>query len=274
MKPFEDKVLGTLLGVAIGDALGATLEFLPYEAAQVATAENIVGGGHFKWRAGQPTDDTDQTLIVARAVANSRVKTMRDDIEDGLIKWLKKGPRDVGCTTFQALTRRMKNQHARTRGSLANGSLMRAAPLGFLPLNETNWKLARSVSAITHTSMTACILCADYAEDINYLTRGGMDWAYTAGDPRDWYDGGGHVQDSFDIAQWALAEAMDRRGDAERALRNVVRLGGDADTNGAIAGGLLGARFGASCWPERWVSQLETAGEIFDLAAKISSRWG
>jgi ADP-ribosyl-[dinitrogen reductase] hydrolase len=275
MNRFEDKVLGTLLGVAIGDALGATLEFLPYRKAQTHSAREIVGGGFFDWRPGQPTDDTDQTLIVARAVAYSDVKYIVRDVERGLIEWLRGEPPDVGSTTRRALERKITGaRKADTRSSLANGSLMRTAPLGFLPWNDDTWKLARNVSAITHTSLVCCNTCADYVCDIAYYV-----WPFNAdevspGDPRDWYDGGGHVQDSYDIARWAVQEAIERHDDVEMALRNVVRLGGDADTNGAIAGGLLGARYGAAYWPERWVSKLETAGEIFDLAAVIASRWG
>jgi len=270
MKQRHDRILGTLLGVAIGDALGATYEFTPAHDAQYATGD-IVGGGYFHWRPGQPTDDTDQTLIVAKAVAIHRgVDAIVGTTTLGLIDWWQKGPKDVGATTSYALRQRAASHKVNTFRSKANGSLMRTAPIGFLPTSIRN-DAARRVSRITHTSPDCVNDCIDYSNLIAYYAAGGEAIIPSPDDPREWYDGGGHVRDSYDIALWALNSA-EYVGAAD-ALLEVVRLGGDTDTNAAIAGGLLGARNGTDAWPGRWIDRLETAGEIFDLAEEINKQW-
>jgi ADP-ribosylglycohydrolase len=128
---------------------------------------------------------------------------------------------------------------------------------------------ARRVCTITHTSEEVVSDCVDYTKLIAWYMEGNT-WAPEGPDPREWYDGGGHVRDSYDIALWAAHRAKDVG--PEEALVDVVRLGGDADTNAAIAGGLLGAVYGA-VWPSRWIDRLEAAGEIFDLASAINEQW-
>jgi ADP-ribosyl-[dinitrogen reductase] hydrolase len=274
-----DRILGSLLGVACGDALGATWEFKPMKAAAKAPCVYLEGGGPFDWRPGQPTDDTDQTLIVAHAIVEA---TSPDDIvgdvTSGLVKWHDSWPKDEGNTTRLALEQLSVGKRPpftrAGRSSEANGSLMRSAPVGFVQGEHQRRQLAVDISSITHGSQLCIDLCSQYADAIAYLVADGKyDWKeFHTESPHRWYDGGGWAQDSWDIAWWALDHAH-RYEDPVGALCDVVRLGGDADTNAAIAGGLLGAAYGASIWPKEWLSVLETRDEIMLLAAGLHRVW-
>lgn len=269
-----DRILGSLMGVAVGDALGATYEFMPMKKAAKAPCVHILGGGPFDWRPGQPTDDTDQALIVAVAVADSHVDDIPGDVANGLVDWYESCPPDIGATTLRALSRladgRRELFYPGTRKSESNGSLMRTAPLGYIDLPIG---IVERVCRITHSARRCVDLCLEYVEWINHFVHGGQVrptvWP-KENDPRYWYEGGGWVQDSYDIAMWALAEST-QSGDPVGALCNVVRLGGDADTNGAIAGGLLGAAYG-NVWPKEWLDVLETRDEIHQLVDRITTR--
>ena len=103
----HDRILGGLLGVAVGDALGATVEFMPAEAIAERYGPHIeiVGGGAFDWRAGQGTDDTDLTACVLRGYlyaahpGQSRTSLL-GRIADNMLDWLyESNPRDIGNTT-------------------------------------------------------------------------------------------------------------------------------------------------------------------------------
>ena len=96
-----DRLQGGLLGVAVGDALGATLEFAPPQPADALHTE-ISGGGVFGWIPGAPTDDTDLTMAVAEAYAAG---FSLEGVADRFLAWYQAGPKDVGGTTAAALRR-------------------------------------------------------------------------------------------------------------------------------------------------------------------------
>ena len=97
-----DAITGGLLGVAAGDALGATVEFMTPEEIEEEYGfhREIIGGSDFKWRPGQGTDDTDLTWAVIRGyVETDGVKSLHS-IAQAFLDWLSTEPRDVGGTTW------------------------------------------------------------------------------------------------------------------------------------------------------------------------------
>lgn len=277
MSTIEDRIRGCLYGALIGDALGATWEFR--DARDVPKGRlDIVGGGPFHWQPGVPTDDGDQTLIVARVCAalaftpdpGVALRLVPDVIQQDLVTWYEAGPPDIGNTTAIALMRRRGGLPAGTDDSRSNGAMMRAAPIGcLLPTgHELAW-LAKAVAGITHSNVEAQEWVATYTEGISMAVEWGTD--YQPGEDRRRLRTFAHrykkgkVPIGADyaaawLALWALQQAR-HRGPVE-ALDGVIRLGGDTDTTGCIAGALLGATYGMDAWPNRWVNGLATDSRV------------
>jgi ADP-ribosylglycohydrolase len=207
-------------------------------------------------------------------------------------------PVDVGGATRTALSTYARTGDPRTSGAgpgqAGNGSLMRAAPTGVL-VDDRERRIADAlaISAITHDDPRCTVSCAAYVEMVAALVTGvdarqAVDLGLAVADElgsspvRDAIafgaamslrrsastgatglagDGGGFVLESLSIA---VAAVIDDRS-LEDVLVDVVTLGHDADTNGAIAGGLLGARDGAAAIPQRWLSVLQLADELASL---------
>jgi ADP-ribosylglycohydrolase len=297
-----DRSVAALLGVHAGDSLGATLEFMDRDQVQRMFPDGhreIIGGGAFGWEAGAPTDDTDLTLAVAEAYR------LGDDTEgvvaaaaDLMLAWLDGGPKDVGSTTASSLQRYRRERDPWTCGltdedTQGNGSLMRTMPVA-LARGDAGLRRAEAmaISAITHAHPACTIACVAYCDLVSALIEG--EDAATAvdevlsrladgdapgeravadailygiqlreeGDGAEWPAGRGWVLDSLTLAVWAVL------GDEsfEDDLVQVVMLGGDADTNGAIAGGLLGAKHGTAAIPRRWLDALGARHELLELA--------
>ncbi|MGZ8299263.1 MAG: ADP-ribosyl-[dinitrogen reductase] hydrolase [Rhodoplanes sp.] len=129
----HDRALGAFLGFAIGDALGATVEFMTKGeiAARYGVHDRVIGGGWLKLAPGKVTDDTEMTLALGRSLIRCRGLDLRDLCEE-FAAWLKKGPIDVGNTCRRGIRRYL------TEGSMAgpffegdagNGAAMRILPL-------------------------------------------------------------------------------------------------------------------------------------------------
>lgn len=290
-----DRIAGALLGVACGDALGATREFAGPNSG--APHRDIVGGGPFGWRPGQPTDDTDQTWIVVRAyLALDPSVPVAERVARELIEWFHGGPQDIGTTTRRALARLAQGvpwQEAGPRDALSagNGSLMRCIPTGLVRARlGDRHRESREISSITHAEPRAIDACVAYNDIVNALIEGVTPEAAVAealepelhrevrralqdaaaaaemGAPLP-FDPGGFVLTSLQIAAWALLTPRP----AEELLIAIADAGGDADTNCAIAGGLLGARDGLSAWPQRWVDQLESGPQFLVASPRLAA---
>ncbi len=301
----EDRALGALLGVHVGDCLGATLEFSDWASIRHQYPHgltDIVGGGPFGWPAGHATDDTDLTRAVVLAYTRPMTGDLVRDAANYMLDWfegswpgrvLGSRPDDVGGATAVAL-----RTYGRTCdpyscgagvGQAGNGSLMRAIPTAVFTRNaERRVAESISISAITHDDPRCTIACAAYNEVAAALIEGrtvaeavdaGIDTAARAGRNSvanalrmgasltlsvaaetgvTHVPGAGYVLDSLSLAVSAL---QDQRG-FEAALIDIVRLGYDTDTNGAIAGGLLGALHGADAIPPRWLAPLQFREEF------------
>jgi len=298
----HDRILGGLLGVACGDALGATTEFMTPATVQrrYGVHRDIVGGGTLKWRPGQPTDDTDQTLAVAQAYVAADGYSLHA-VAARLHAWYRGNPPDVGGLTSLALkdlseyhepqeSGRVALDQSGKRGGAGNGSLMRALPTALVGSSRRDRLTeAREISVITHADRRCVTACQAYVELASLLLVGtpvteALRQVSRLGRRRTWptavrnalyvdptlpawrLSTGGYVVDSLRCAVWALQQHTS----PEDTLIALVNQGGDADTTGAIAGGLLGVLHGADAWPSRWTERLEARREAVHLAAKLA----
>lgn len=276
MRLSMDVARGALYGVAVADALGATLEFM--SAAEIArrygTLRDIVGGGWLALRPGQVTDDTEMTLAVAEGIAEQPDAPV-EAVGRRFIEWLDTQPRDVGRTCAVALN------YARRRGwadaarfahddlggrSAGNGSLMRSAYPGLWYADRAQaLRVAVELSRMTHYDPLASEACKLYTAAIWDMARGGVParqalkaafggtryQAALAGQAR--LAPTGFVVDTLNCALDAVACTSS----LEDAIVRAVNLGGDADTVGAVAGGLAGAIYGYDSIPTRWREALD-----------------
>lgn len=298
----RDRALGAFIGLAVGDALGTTLEFETRDAKP--PVNDMVGGGPFSLKAGEWTDDTAMALCLADSLVACDGLDERDLMER-FCRWYELGENsctgscfDIGITTRKALEsfRRTDNPVAgpvdpRTAG---NGSIMRLAPvaLRFWNNNDRLKDAARRQSYTTHgaeESVDGCdalamvlasfiggkpvsdVLSASYGPFCPRV-QAIMDGSWR-GKERGDIRSSGYVIDSLESAFWCLSETTTFRD----AVLLAVNLGDDADTVGAITGQLAGAAYGVSSVPEEWFARLAwnarlatTAERLFE--ASISKR--
>ena len=262
---------GCLLGQLAGDALGSLVEFQsPAGIARKypAGVRDLADGGTWDTLAGQPTDDSEMALTLARVLVRDRGFDAAR-VRDAYRAWMASGPFDMGGTTAAGL--RGSPRH----DSAANGSLMRVSPLaiwGHRLSDDQLAALARDESAITHPNDRCRDACAAYCVAIAHGLRGAdapamhaaaLAWAERAGAeafvvralrdavnaaPDDLVTNMGHVVLALQNAFYELLNAHD----LEAGVVATVARGGDTDTNAAIAGALLGARYGREGVPLRW----------------------
>ena len=283
-----DRAEGVLLGTAAGDALGAGYEF-GYPTADQEIA--MIGGGPFDWAPGEWTDDTSMALCVADALAagSDALATgsvgALNAVATNFVTWYDTRPPDIGNQTRSVLSHRDSSADAMTRRAAGlsgrtggNGSLMRTAPVALAFLHDERGLVdaATSISALTHSDPQAGEACALWSVAIRhavlYGTYDGLRLALSAdpalshtwsplldaaeaGTPAD-FANNGWVVHALQTAWWAIATTEEDDRQLPRALEKCVRAGGDTDTTAAIAGGLLGARWGRSAIPPEWIDVL------------------
>ncbi len=189
----NDAALGCLLGALVGDAAGATLEFLDYDlsATDVDRAMTMPGGGDLQVARGQITDDGELTLCLAQALSSS-VTFSLETVAKSYAKWVESCPFDMGFTTscslgcysqrkWQAIFQQQGYAGVMSRaaselclGSKANGSLMRITPLGIWGYSLADEELADCAmqdSRLSHPNLSCCYGVACYVIAIASLLR-------------------------------------------------------------------------------------------------------
>ena len=272
-----DRALGAYLGLALGDALGATVEFMtPREIAlQHGVHRRICGGGWLKLKPGEVTDDTTMALALGEGLLQgARVGRPLDTalIADAFVAWWRGRPVDCGNTCRRGIQRYLRD------GSLAgplsdgdggNGALMRMLPAALATVgdDEAFARVALAQAHITHHHplSDAAVL------GIGHLLRAllaGQDMAQLQPRIAAWvqaqpafrylpYPGraSGYVVDTVQT----VLHGFTQHDDFEAAVVATVNLGDDADTTGALVGMLAGARCGAHALPRDWLSRLQPA---------------
>lgn len=292
---------GCLLGQLAGDALGGLVEF---QAAADIRERYPTGlrlledGGHWSTLAGQPTDDSELALLLARSI-------LRADGYDAEAAaraygwWFESHPFDIGNTTYTAVSAAAaalragqpaapSARAATQQDSQANGAMMRASPLGILGAGAPEgaagaW--AEQDAGLTHPNPVCLHANRVYAESIAYAIRTGASpedvhrfaiQVAERGSPASVIDAlvravsrppesysrqMGWVLIALQNAFWQLLHAQS----LEHGIVSTVMSGGDTDTNGAIAGALLGAVHGRGALPLQWLDRLMTCRPIHEL---------
>ncbi len=299
----RDRFRGCLLGLAVGDALGTTLEFK--DPGSFEPIDDIVGGGPFGLMPGQWTDDTSMALCLATSLVECGGFDATDQMQR-YVRWWREGYLsctgdcfDIGITVSGALSRFVQHGEPYAGStdpmSAGNGSLMRLAPVPMYYAGDAAEaiSMAADSSRVTHQAREAVDACRYFAgllvgalQGVNkqtLLTPGYCpverfweraplaekiafvaDGSFKDREPPH-IKGTGYVVDALEAALWAF-----RRSDGfrEGALL-AVNLGGDADTTGAIYGQIAGAHYGAEAIPATWRAKLAMADEITSLSDRL-----
>ena len=267
-----ERARGAYLGLAIGDALGSTVEFLTAGEirAQYGVHKHLMGGGWLKLKPGQVTDDTQMALAMGEAIIERGGWDLKA-IADRWILWLKSKPVDVGNTCRRGLVRYLRDGSLEAKyheADAGNGACMRNLPVVLLTVyDETSlasYTLAQSHVTHNHPLSDAATLAS--ARMTAALLRGdGLTGARRIADDLI----GAHRCFRFepypkrssayivDTVQ-TVFHGLFSSASFEDCLVKIVNLGGDADTTGAIAGMLAGAAYGESAIPQRWLRRLDT----------------
>jgi ADP-ribosyl-[dinitrogen reductase] hydrolase len=287
-----ERARGVLLGLAVGDALGAAVEWLhpvQIRARYGGALRDMVGSA--TWQRGEWTDDTAMALELATSLAEKGVYD-EDDVFSRYVMWARSGPKDIGSTISAALMRARTVSEARAAAaefhrrsggkSAGNGSLMRTAPIAVRYRTDPGAveRVSRLESSLTHHDPLAGDACTWLNLTLAALICGRRL-------PHSTSTVGRAAQDALTASPELLAaEAQEQMGyvltalrigfaaafgqaDFEAAVVFAVNLGGDADTNGAVAGALAGGRFGAGAIPERWIEPLLARERIGGLANRL-----
>lgn len=175
----QSRALGAYLGLAVGDALGATVEFLTVGEIrqQYGQLRDIVGGGWLKLKAGQVTDDTQMSLALGNAIVQSAGWDL-STIADHWLAWLKSKPIDVGNTCRRGITRYQRDGSLSTPyadGDAGNGALMRNLPTVLFAFRDPDllerYAIEQAHLTHNHPFSDAATLC--FARMLGELLRSG-----------------------------------------------------------------------------------------------------
>jgi ADP-ribosyl-[dinitrogen reductase] hydrolase len=267
----RDRALASYLGFAVGDALGATTEFMrPGEIqAKFHVHKEIIGGGWLHLKPGQVTDDTQLCLALGEALLEAGGMDERV-VADRFVRWMSSKPADIGHTIRQALSRYKLFgccQADYSDYANSNGALMRNLPVIIATLHTpellTDWSTRQGL--ITHNNreaedgmlmvsqLTQQVMLHSQATPLKSLTS-----QWIAQFPRFDYTHykrsvDGYIVDTLKTVLFFFFNTPD----FESCLIGVVNAGGDADTNGALAGMLAAPFYGLDSIPQRWLKKMD-----------------
>ncbi len=268
-----ERVTGAYLGLAVGDALGATTEFLtPNEIRhKYGVHQNITGGGWLHLKPGQVTDDTEMSLALGQSIIINQGMVV-EAVAQAYSDWMRTKPVDIGNTVRRGIV------HFRRTGEVCveeneydagNGACMRSLPIAILHCHSISQVMnrdSRLQSHITHNNpiadagtetllkMLAASFQGETKNDLlqyaNHLVEQYPTYRY---DKRLVENPSGWIIETLQV----VFQAFFKHNNVEDILIDVVNRGGDADTTGAIAGMLAGALYGKKSFPERWLNALD-----------------
>jgi ADP-ribosyl-[dinitrogen reductase] hydrolase len=273
----QDKAIGMFMGLFIGDALGAPLEFMrPYEMTHTLT--EMEGGGMHDTAEGEWTDDGAMACCIADAYISSK-RFDPEAIAINFKMWKKTGHFgtrdyvfDIGRTCSEAIHRMdVTNPYAGSCSYSAsgNGSIMRLAPIVLANHNNMPNAVAQSiaVSLMTHGN----------ADTVHYIT--GFVAELMSGKAEDNFDYLKHYRDPYATGTimytYNMAwECVRETSTFEKALVMAVNMGYDTDTVGAVTGMLAGRKYGLKGIPNRWLEKLMKKDELIDMAETLYALGG
>jgi ADP-ribosyl-[dinitrogen reductase] hydrolase len=270
----QSRAVAAYLGMAVGDALGATVEFMnPREiAAQYGTHERIRGGGWLGLKSGQVTDDTTMALALGESIL-SKGEIDAYAVAQAFDAWMRAKPVDIGNTVRRGLIhfrQTSKPEVPVNEHDAGNGAAMRVLPVALATLgqSETAVRAACRIQAhVTHNNplsdaATECLALmvqdllqgADRNEVLHARVEPLIEQypEFRYGPRRRVYPSGYVAETLQAVFQAFFASSCYRD-----CLVDVVNRGGDADTTGAIAGMLAGAHYGLESLPRKWQDALE-----------------
>ena len=300
----RDRVRGALIGLAVGDAVGTTVEFKA--PGTFPSVTDMVGGGPFGLRPGEWTDDTSMALCLAESLIECRGFNARDQMER-YVKWCKTGYLsstgkffDIGRTTREVLARFLETgdpfSGSTSPNAAGNGSLMRLAPVAMFYVDRPEEGIAAcgESSRTTHGAREAIDACRYFGGLLigamngvskvellspMYSPVSGL-WereplapkiaevasgSFARRSPPE-IAGTGYVVKSLEAALWAFATTANYRDGCLAA----VNLGDDADTTAAVYGQIAGACYGEQGVPMDWRNKLAMGGLILGFARSLT----
>jgi ADP-ribosyl-[dinitrogen reductase] hydrolase len=297
-----DRFRGALLGLAVGDALGTTLEFA---ARDSATVVDMVGGGPFHLKAGGWTDDTSMACCLAYSLLKSNGFNAHHVMEC-FSYWYRFGAFsptgecfDIGTTTRLAIDQFLATGDpyagSADPSTAGNGSIMRLAPVVLYYLRDFDQmvQVAEASSRLTHAAAEAVDACryfacllwgalsgvskeelldADYEPVRSLLSMRPLApsieriarGSYKR-KSRNEIKSTGYVVDTLEAALWAFF----RNDDFKAGALEAVNLAGDADTVGAVYGQLSGAFYGETAMPIKWVINVSSSHGFYHFAQDL-----
>lgn len=269
----SDRARAAFIGMAVGDALGATVEFMTASeiASKYGIFKDIVGGGWLRLKPGQVTDDTEMALCIGRAIVKNQGWSV-EAVAENFAAWLKSRPVDCGDTCRKGI--RAYLLHGRLESppnewDAGNGAAMRILPavLFSFPDEELLKKYVIEQAHITHNNPVSDAACLCLGQMLHAALSGVEKTrlrrqadGLVARFPTFVFEpyrglATGYVVDTMQtVFHWFF-----RGRNFEECLVGTVNQGADADTTGAICGMLAGAYYGMDAIPKRWVKKLDRA---------------
>lgn len=286
-REISNRATAAFIGMAVGDALGATVEFMtaPEIAAKYGTFKDIIGGGWLRLKPGQVTDDTEMALCIARAIVESQGWSL-EAIARNFAAWLKSRPVDCGDTCRKGIRSYMLNgtmEMPPNEWDAGNGAAMRMLPAAIfsLPDGELLKKYAVEQAHVTHNNPLSDAACICLGEMLHLAICGAsrnrlrrQADGLVARFPTfnfEPYRGlaTGYVVDTFQtVFHWFF-----KGKSFEECVVGTVNQGADADTTGAICGMLAGAYYGMEGIPQRWLKKMDknVIAEINTLTGRLTA---
>ncbi len=291
-----ERIRGCLLGLAVGDAVGTSVEFRPRGTFSPVT--DMIGGGPFELNPGEWSDDTSMALCLAASLTEKQGFDAADQM-DRYCAWYEEGYFsstgicfDIGGTTAAALHRYRRSgdpfSGSTDPRSAGNGSIMRLAPipLFYYPDKEAVLGWSAESSRTTHGAAACIEACRALGEilfralsgqkkeeilfsEFSSVVSSGRIERICAGEYRDKTESGirgtGYVVESLESALWCFYNSTS----FEDAVLMAVNLGDDADTTAAVCGQVAGAHYGESDIPKGWLEKLAMHREIGEMAERL-----
>ena len=292
----KERFGGCLLGLAVGDAVGTVAEFKPRGSFEPVT--DMVGGGPFRLKPGEWTDDTSMALCLAASLVE-RGEFDPSDQMTRYVSWMETGYMgsngtcvDIGLTTSGALFEFRGSgdpfSGPTSPNRAGNGCIMRLAPVPMFchPSREAAVELSAESSRTTHGAQECLDACRLFGDILfralsgwpkDAVLDGGVPSAVTSpkiraiaeggyrGKPEDGVRGSGYVVESLEAALWCFYTTDSYRD----AVLCATNLGDDADTTAAVCGQLAGAFYGEPGIPADWLERLARRDEIAALADRL-----